>query len=195
MAFTPIAGFARIPAILIKVRLYGISHSNMVRWLYFILFAASLLTGCQQPVAGQRQPLFDFSQSPRLFNFNSTADNTKTPWSLTPNNPNQNSWFANNGNQNQSTWGSWFRPKGGQGTASDPQQAQLFQGLNEQMQSLSQRLGQFDNDNQQLLTDMAGLKQRLQAANDYNYQLKQQLTDSIAQMQQLQNEKLNMEQQ
>jgi flagellar motor protein MotB len=46
-----------------------------------------------------------------------------------------------------------------------------------------------------LLTDMAGLKQRLQAANDYNYQLKQQLTDSIAQMQQLQNEKLNMEQQ
>ncbi len=77
----------------------------------------------------------------------------------------------------------------------DPQQMQMFQGLGEQVENLTRRLGQFDSDNQQLLTDLATTKQKLQSANEYNYQLKQQLTDSIAQVQQLQNAKSSLEQQ
>lgn len=87
---------------------------------------------------------------------------------------------------------SWFGQKQ---MAGNPAPPNGYQDLSEQLQSLNQRLGQFDNDNQQLLADLAATKQKLQASNDYNYQLKQQLTDSLAQLQQLQNSKTSMEQQ
>ncbi len=80
----------------------------------------------------------------------------------------------------------------GQATAA---QEQFFAGVSEQMKNLTARLGQSDLDNQQLQTELAGLKQKLQAAGDYNYQLKQQLADTVSQIQTVQNEKLALEQQ
>lgn len=79
---------------------------------------------------------------------------------------------------------------------SDPkQQAAWFNSLAEEVKSLNAKLGQFDADNQQLHTELAAYRQKIQAAADYNYHLKQQLTDTIAQVQQLQNDKRNIEQQ
>ncbi|MFN9249028.1 MAG: OmpA family protein [Planctomycetota bacterium] len=80
------------------------------------------------------------------------------------------------------------------GQAAEAQQ-QFFAGVSDQMKNLTARLGQSDLDNQQLQTEMAGLKQKLQAAGDYNYQLKQQLADTVSQIQTVQNEKLSLEQQ
>lgn len=80
------------------------------------------------------------------------------------------------------------------GQAAEAQQ-QFFAGVSDQMKNLTARLGQSDLDNQQLQTELAGLKQKLQAAGDYNYQLKQQLADTVSQIQTVQNEKLALEQQ
>lgn len=80
------------------------------------------------------------------------------------------------------------------GQAAEAQQ-QFFAGVSDQMKNLTARLGQSDLDNQQLQTELAGLKQKLQAAGDYNYQLKQQLADTVSQIQTVQNEKLAIEQQ
>jgi flagellar motor protein MotB len=80
------------------------------------------------------------------------------------------------------------------GQAAEAQQ-QFFAGVSDQMKNLTARLGQSDLDNQQLQTEMAGMKQKLQAAGDYNYQLKQQLADTVSQIQTVQNEKLALEQQ
>ena len=66
-----------------------------------------------------------------------------------------------------------------------PQQYQQYASLMEEVRSLNGRLGRFDSDNQQLVTELAAMKQKLQVANDYNYQLKQQLADNTSQMQQL----------
>jgi predicted nucleic acid-binding Zn-ribbon protein len=52
-----------------------------------------------------------------------------------------------------------------------------------------------DLDDRRSQTELAGLKQKLQAAGDYNYQLKQQLADTVSQIQTVQNEKLAIEQQ
>lgn len=80
------------------------------------------------------------------------------------------------------------------GQAAEAQQ-QFFAGVSDQMKNLTARLGESDLDNQQLQTELAGLKQKLQAAGDYNYQLKQQLADTVSQIQTVQNEKLAIEQQ
>ncbi|MEZ6093510.1 MAG: OmpA family protein [Pirellulaceae bacterium] len=141
------------------------------------VFLVLLLAGCQQTGGVQRKPLFDFSRAPRLFNFANNSNSTNSPWSINKNSP----------------MSSWFRPN--QQLAQNNQQTEMFQNFSSEAQQLSQQLSQFNSDNQQLLTEIGGLKQRLQAANDYNYQLKQQLTDSVAMLQQLQNEKLSLEQQ
>ena len=50
--------------------------------------------------------------------------------------------------------------------AQTPEQYEQFSQLANQINSLNQRLGSFDSDNQQLLTEVASLKQKLQVAND-----------------------------
>lgn len=64
-----------------------------------------------------------------------------------------------------------------------------------QVNNLQQQLGAYDVDNQQLYTEIAGLRQHLQLAQDYNEQLKLQLTDTAAQFQQMQRERISAEQQ
>ena len=94
--------------------------------------------------------------------------------------------FANSGN--------WFGNPN-QIQARTPQEYQQYSGLANQVNQLNQRLAGFDSDNQQLHTEVAGLKQKLQLANDLNQQLKQQLADTARQFQQLQTQKVGIEQQ
>ena len=124
-----------------------------------ILLGMLCLTGCQQPNAqGARQSLFNWGQP----NYNNPA------FAGAGQNP-----FANpNAIPNTIHGGS-------------PQQYQQYASLMEEVRSLNGRLGRFDSDNQQLVTELAAMKQKLQVANDYNYQLKQQLADNTSQMQQL----------
>lgn len=152
--------------------------------LLFSLFTPAL-SGCQQPAGTQRQGLFGAAPPAWLSEANRPA------------------WLGGSGNsQNQS--GSRFAnlfqrpqtPANGIQLPSDPnQQAEWFNSLAGQVQTLNGRLSQFDTDNQQLHSELASYRQKIQAAGDYNYQLKQQLTDTIAQLQQLQNDKRNLEQQ
>jgi flagellar motor protein MotB len=65
----------------------------------------------------------------------------------------------------------------------DPAQMQQ---LASQVQSLNQRLGQFNSDNDNLNAQIAALQQRLGTANSYNDSLRQQLADTMAQLQQSQ---------
>ncbi len=55
-----------------------------------------------------------------------------------------------------------------------------------QVGNLNSRLSQFDSDNQNLHAQVAALQQRLQNANNYNDQLKTQLSDQMLQLQQAQ---------
>ena len=127
-----------------------------------ILLGMLCLTGCQQPNAqGARQSLFNWGQP----NYNNPAAQFGNPaFAGAGQNP-----FAN---PNAIPGGS-------------PQQYQQYASLMEEVRSLNGRLGRFDSDNQQLVTELAAMKQKLQVANDYNYQLKQQLADNTSQMQQL----------
>ena len=124
-----------------------------------ILLGMLCLTGCQQPNAqGASHSLFNWGQP----NYNNPA------FAGAGQNP-----FANpNAIPNTIPGGS-------------PQQYQQYASLMEEVRSLNGRLGRFDSDNQQLVTELAAMKQKLQVANDYNYQLKQQLADNTSQMQQL----------
>jgi flagellar motor protein MotB len=132
------------------------------------MLLALLLAGCQNPSA-QRQPMFDMSRAPKLFN--RTASSNNSFWSRGQSNNNR---WADPENQ-VANFDVQTRGSGGGGSQN----------------ALTERL---DSDNQQLLVDLAGMKQRLEASNDYNYQLKQQLADSVTQLQQMQSEKFNLEQ-
>lgn|GEM_PF-420335 len=154
--------------------------NKFVCLIIFCLFPS--VAGSQQPAAGQGTSIFGlpkssiFSQESRPAWLGGTANNSSGP--KLPN------LFGTNKN------GDGIR------LPSDPdQQAEWFNSLAGQVQTLNTRLGQFDTDNQQLHSELASYRQKLQAAGDYNYQLKQQLTDSIAQLRQIQNDKLNLEQQ
>lgn len=139
---------------------------------------------------GQRWPQWDWSRAPRWLNPNANNNNGNSaavpanPWIL--NNRGQNAPNPNLGSANRSAVSEAVNRSG-----NDP----LMQSMSEQFQRLNQKVAQLDLDNQQLVTDLATTKQKLQAANDYNYQLKRQLTDTIAQLQQWQVEKANWQQQ
>ncbi len=168
--------------LLILLRLQPPTGLTAMKHFLNMVFAACLLSGlsgCQQPVGGQRSALFNFSNPPRLFA--QSGGNTG------------NSGIGSNLASLFS--GDSTKTTGIQPPADPNQQAEWFNSLASQVQSLNTRLGQFDSDNQQLHTELASYRQKIQAAGDYNYQLKQQLTDTIAQLQQLQNDKLNLEQQ
>ena len=55
--------------------------------------------------------------------------------------------------------------------------------LANQYQNLNQRLSAYDTDNQLLNTELAALKQKLELANQYGLQLKQQLADTSTRIQ------------
>ncbi len=148
------------------------------------MLAALVVSGCQQPVGGQRTALIDLSRPPA---FLSQA--------------NRPAWLGGNGSNASSSlaqriMGSNGNTPSGIRLPNDPnQQAEWFNALAGQVQELNGKLGQFDTDNQQLHAELASYRQRIQAAGDYNYQLKQQLTDTVAQMHQMQQDKLGLEQQ
>ncbi len=145
-----------------------------------ILLGMFCLTGCQQPNAGgtARRSLFNWGQP----NYTSPTGAYRNNQYVGPSNwdPANAGGFANIGN-------------GGQNLNINPaaQQAQhqQFSSLMEEVRSLNGRLGRFDSDNQQLVTELAAMKQKLQVANDYTYQLKQQLADNTSQLQQMQVER------
>ncbi len=76
-------------------------------------------------------------------------------------------------------------PNGEVQYASQQQGEQITQ-LSKQLTDMSQQLGRFDTDNQGLHGQVASLQQKLEGANNYNYQLKQQLRDATVQLQQFQ---------
>ena len=79
--------------------------------------------------------------------------------------------YGNNGSYN---------PAYAANNAADPQSNQLAG----QIETLNNQVRQYDSDNQNLNAQVAALQQRLQIANSYNDQLKQQLGDQLAQLQQ-----------
>lgn len=135
------------------------------------LIVAMTVLGCRQPVANPPS-----GQS--LFNFN-------RPNSLATNNPFGGA-FGNRPSNNVPNLDI---------QTNSPQQYQAFSNLSNQLNDLNQRVGAFDADNQQLHSEIAGLQQKLQLANDYNQQLRQQLADSSGQLRQLFNEKTEVERQ
>lgn len=149
-----------------------------------ILLGTLCLTGCRQPnVQGVNRPLFSWGQP----NYNNSAGQYRNNGTGGQYNP----AFAGQG-QNPN-FNPNFNPNLNQGGS--PEQYQQFANLTEEVRSLNGRLGRFDSDNQQLVTELAAMKQKLQVANDYNYQIKQQLADQTGQMQQLQMEKAAGDQQ
>ena len=132
----------------------------MCRFIPILLLVTVVLTGCRQPAGSQasNQPPFGAA-----YGNTQTAANTSTfPFGL-----------FGSGQQNNSI------------QSISPRQYQQLSELANQVNSLNQRLGTFDADNQQLQTEVAALQQKLQVANDYNNQLKQQLADNASQFQQL----------
>jgi len=77
---------------------------------------------------------------------------------------------------------------GGIPTNSPAQFQQLSQIAN-QVNTANQRANAFDSDNQLLNTEVAGLKQKLELANQYNQTLKEQLADTSGRIQQSQIER------
>ena len=145
----------------------------MLRLVLITFLTVVFASGCRQPVAGTN------TNSPGLFDFSGLR---------------QNGIFAQSGNASSS-----FFNRGGnrnlQIQTQTPEEYEEYSALAQQINSLNQQVGSFDSDNQQLFAEIAGLKQKLQVANDYNNQIRQQLADNTAQFQQLQSEKRTLEQQ
>jgi len=178
-----------------------------------LLIATVGLTGCQQtaPSARNHNSLFDFSQRPRFFG--ASAVQNPLPQLNQPggqlgqlpqvaangiggiNNP-----LAGSGTRDLSGRTPVNRPFGyifgsKQAAArtptpankiptSSPQQYQQFSQMANQVNALNQRASAFDSDNQLLNTEVAGLKQKLELANQYNQTLKEQLADTSGRIQQ-----------
>ncbi len=161
---------------------------KLIQLTFLSVFALASLTGCQQPGGSGRAPLVNLQQPPRLFEWGNRPAYTAANDTYRYNQQNGTfGWgFANRGQGNNN---------GGGNFGADPQQQQQFSNLSQQIQSLNSRLSRFDSDNQQLITELAAMKQKLQVANDYNFQLKQQLADTSTQMQQIQVDKSAVEQQ
>ena len=130
----------------------------MNRFYPILLTLALLSTGCRQVTGPQvsKQPPFGAAYG----NTQTAANTTSFPFGL----------FGSSQPDNLIQTDS-------------PEQYQKFSELANQINSLNQRLGTMDSDNQQLQTEIASLQQKLQVANDYNQQLKQQLADNINQFQ------------
>jgi flagellar motor protein MotB len=144
-----------------RVGRYGARWTNSNRWLLNLVVLTCLLTGgCQQSGNNTNRfasgSLFDFSKRPAWLGGDSRlAKNDRDSRSNQPDGIN----YDPNG-------------EGGRRLARD-------------YDDLNQRLGAFDNDNQLLNTEVAALQQRLDMANRYNQQLKEQLTGTSGQMSQV----------
>ena len=176
-----------------------------------LLIATVGLTGCQQTgqTARNHNSLFDFSQRPRFFGENAVQNPLPQLPQVAANLPGGgNGLGTGNGGGNfggllpkQPTptrpFGSLFSGLGkqntptaaGSGTANaiptnSPQQYQQYSQMANQFNSLNQRASAFDSDNQLLNTEVAGLKQKLELANQYNQTLKEQLADTSGRIQQ-----------
>ena len=171
-----------------------------------ILIATVGLTGCRQtsPTARNHNSLFDFSQRPRFFGDTAVQNplpqlgqtpqiaqngigGIKNPLAgigtdysnRTPVNRPFGYIFGRGSNQAAAT----PTPANGIPTNS-PQQYQQFSQMANQVNSLDLRARAFDSDNQLLNTEVAGLKQKLELANQYNQTLKEQLADTSGRIQQ-----------
>lgn len=143
----------------------------MIRLVLIISLLIPLVAGCRQGATGTtaaRPSAFDFSRW--------------SPNALFGRSPNRSQGYVDRNGQYQIE-------------AGGPEEFKEYSALAQQINSLNQQVGSFDSDNQQLYSEIAGLKQKLQVANDYNNQIRQQLTDNSYQFQQLQSEKQNLEQQ
>ncbi len=176
--------------------------------VFALLIATVGLTGCQQtsPNARSHNSLFDFSQRPRFFGENAVQAPPPQLPQLTGNGIGgiNNPLGGAGGFQSPNTpprrpLGGFFsglgsrsgnQPPAGSSTTNgviptnSPQQFQQFSQIASQVNSLNQRASAFDADNQLLNTEVAGLKQKLELANQYNQTLKEQLADTSGRIQQ-----------
>lgn len=157
---------------------------KILKCIWFALLIATVgLTGCQQtsPAARSHNALFDFSQRPRFFG-QSAVQNPLPQLPQVANNSSRplGSLFSGFGNKpaNASSAANNSIP------TNSPQQYQQLSQMANQVNSLNQRANAFDSDNQLLNTEVAGLKQKLELANQYNQTLKEQLADTSGRIQQ-----------
>lgn len=183
-----------------------------------LMIATVGLTGCQQtsPTARDHNSLFDFSQRPRFFGAGASQNSLPQLPQITGNSnplgaglgglnnplagigPSASNPAATNrpfaslfsGFGNASAGGSGNRTPNAIATNS-PEQFQQFSQIATQVNSLNQRVSAFDADNQLLNTEVAGLKQKLELANQYNQTLKEQLADTSGRIQQSEVERNN----
>ncbi len=141
----------------------------MMRFVTIIVLAGLCCVGCRQPSAGT-------ADKPGVIDFSRIG---------------QNGIF---GGTNRTASNSIFGTRPVQIQTNTPEEYQQYSGLAQEIQTLNQRLGTFDSDNQQLYAEIAGLKQKLQVSNDYNNQIRQQLADNAVQFQQVQTENQNFQQ-
>ena len=170
-----------------------------------LIIATVGLTGCQQtsPTARNHNSLFDFSQRPRFFGSGAVQNSLPQLPQVAANGTNglSNPLAGIGGSQSTNQpaasrpFGSLFSGFGKQPTpaasaannaipTSSPQQYQQLSQMANQVNSLNQRASAFDSDNQLLNTEVAGLKQKLELANQYNQTLKEQLADTSGRIQQ-----------
>ena len=169
-----------------------------------LIIATVGLTGCQQtsPTARNHNSLFDFSQRPRFFGENAVQNTLpQLPQVANAGGSGLKNPLAGIGAQtpNQTSgirpFGGLFSDFGKQPTpaapvannvipTSSPQQFQQLSQYANQVNTLNQRASAFDSDNQLLNTEVAGLKQKLELANQYNQTLKEQLADTSGRIQQ-----------
>ena len=183
-------------------------HCIKIFKLIAIAMVVGCFTGCQQTASTSRDhnALFDFGQRPRFFGNGNQSPAAPLPQLAGGMLGGQNTLggqgtapkplgglFAGWGGKNatQPTLGQQgingslngeFNPNG------SPQNQQLSQMASE-LGTLNQRLNATDSDNQLLNTEVAGLRQKLELANQYNQTLKEQLADTSGRIRQTELEK------
>ncbi len=155
--------------------------------LIFLVFEDDV---CAQSAASNSDPprgaLFDFSKKPAWLSGKSWFGKTESSNNVRDQAQNRDLQI-DDGNrlaQNSQSYGS-------ANSYSNNRQysGNQIPGDSNQVQNLSQRLGAYDADNQLLNTEVAALQQKLQLANQYNQQLKEQLAGTTGQVQQIFNER------
>ncbi|MEM7455201.1 MAG: OmpA family protein [Planctomycetota bacterium] len=184
--------------------------------LIFSLLLLLSFSGCRQPVGqpGARTSAFDFGRT-GLFNggglFGRSDDTRMASNNLFGNTPGIGGGVFSRGNYSVDGFGNPVGPGVGSGTrvagnpvqydrrrgdaegldglsidTGSPGEYNAYSRLASEYNQLNRRVGSYDQDNQQLYAEVASLKQKLQLANDYNFQLKQQLADTTGQINQMQ---------
>ena len=188
------------------------NHCYIKTRIIVLAMCAACFAGCQHTASTSpnHNAQFDFSQRPRFFGTAPALPSPALPQlasqmpqlpqltgqtnggsAPTSSGPIRN-LFASFGKKTTLQPSSSFGSTLGGGLASgnnvinsnSPEQFQQLSQLGNQVNDLSTRLNATDSDNQLLNTEVAGLRQKLELANQYNQTLKEQLADTSGRIQQ-----------